>query len=180
MGDGRPEPSRLLHDAAILRDSLVRELLTARLVGVLCAHERDGGIHAVPMWFALVDDRIALATSSASRKVENLARDPRATLVVHDSRAGTEICGLSIRGRVEVVRAGVAGALVDAVHTRYVTPAGLALPVAREFFASDDVALVLTPERAFTWDERGNPATVALRETDGVLPLVPTSPRALH
>jgi hypothetical protein len=51
------------------------------------------------------------------------------------------------------------------------------LPAAAEFLASDDVALLLEPESAFTWDERENPATRALRAAGGALPLVPTSPR---
>ena len=43
--------------------------------------------------------------------------------------------------------------------------------------SSDDVALVLTPESAWTWDERRNPATDALRSSGGALPLEPTAPR---
>ena len=97
--------------------------------------------------------------------------------MIHDSRSGTEICGVSIRGGVELVRGGGAAELVDAVHRRYVTPGGLALPAVTEFLAFDDVALLLAPDSAFTWDERGNPATQALRAAGGALPLVPTSPR---
>ena len=82
----------------MLADPLVAELLGAPLVGVFCTSEPDGVIHAVPMWFAVTDDSIALATSSLSRKVANLRLESRATLVVHDSRPGTEICGVSIRG----------------------------------------------------------------------------------
>jgi nitroimidazol reductase NimA-like FMN-containing flavoprotein (pyridoxamine 5'-phosphate oxidase superfamily) len=175
--DAQPVPSRLLRGGAVLADPLVRELLAARLVGVFCTSEPDGLIHGVPMWFAVFDGRIALATSSRSRKVANLEGDARATLVVHDSRPGMEICGVSIRGRVDVVRGEEASGFVDAVHTRYVTPGGLTLPAAAEFLASDDVALLLAPESAFTWDERDNPATRALRGAGGALPLVSTSPR---
>ena len=161
----------------MLADALVRELLEARLVGVFCTTEADGVIHAVPMWFALVGDTIALATSSRSRKAANLAVGPRATLVVHDSRPGTDICGVSIRGRAAPVEGTPGQALVDAVHARYVAPEGLSLPAAAEIFASDDVALRLVPESAFTWDERASPATLALRASGGALPLVSTSPR---
>src|SRR5262245_57770521 len=175
--DAQPVPSRLLRGGAVLADPLVRELLAARLVGVFCTSEPDGVIHAVPMWYAVVGGRVALATSMRSRKVANLAEDERATLVMHDSRAGTEICGVSIRGRAALVEGDDAGELVDAVHARYVTPGGLALPAAAEFLASDDIALLLAPESAFTWDERANPATRALRGAGGALPLVPTSPR---
>ena len=45
-----------------------------------------------------------------------------------------------------------------------------------EFLAFDDVALVLTPESAWTWDERRNPATDALRRFGGALPLETTAP----
>ena len=175
--DPQPQPSRLLRGRDVLHDPLVRELVEARVVGVFCTHEPDGAIHSVPMWFAAVREGIALATSARSRKVANLALDDRATLVLHDSRPGTEICGVSVVGRVAVVRGREARALVDAVHERYVTPGGLVLPAAAEFLASDDVALRLTPEHAFTWDERRNPATRALRAAGGALPLVPTSPR---
>lgn len=175
--DAQPQPSRLLRGRDVLADPLVRELVDARVVGVLCTHEADGTIHAVPMWFAAAERGIALATSSRSRKVANLEGDDRATLVLHDSRPGTEICGVSIRGRVELVRGDEARRLVDMVHERYVSPGGLALPAAAEFLASDDVALLLEPETAFTWDERRNPATGALRGVGGALPLVPTSPR---
>jgi PPOX class probable F420-dependent enzyme len=175
--DSQPTASRLLRGDAVFSDPLVRELLDARLIGVLATTQRDGAIHAVPMWFARHEDAVVLATSSESRKLANLELDDRATLVVHDSRPGTEVCGVSIRGRIEVVRATDADELVQLVHLRYVTAAGLALPETRTFLAGDDVALRLTPGSSFTWDERGNPATRALRETGGALPLVPTSPR---
>ena len=176
-GDAAPTPSARLEGAQVLGHPLVRELLGARLVGVLATLEPDGGVHAVPLWLALRDDEILFATGAASRKVRNLERDPRATLVLHDSRPGFEICGVSIRGRITVVRAPDAAPLIEIVHRRYVGEEGLALPAAAEFLAGDDVALALRPERAMTWDERDNPATAALRATGAALPLVPTSAR---
>jgi len=120
---------------------------------------------------------VILATSSRSRKARNLHRDPRATLCVHDSRSGTEVCGASLRGRVEIVGGNAATELVGLVHRRYLTEAAEALPAVVEFAAYDDVALVLTPESAWTWDERLNPATEALRLAGGALPLEPTTSR---
>jgi PPOX class probable F420-dependent enzyme len=173
-----PTASRSLRGTAIPSDPLVRELLASRLIAVLSTLEPDGSVHAIPMWFAMHGDHVILATSARSRKARNVERDARATLVVHDSRPGAEVCGVSIRGRVEIVRAPGARALVELVHRRYVTEAGAALPETRAFLAFDDVALRLVPERAFTWDERGNPASRALRDTGGAYALEPTSPRA--
>ena len=166
-----------LRGADVLRDPLVRELLDARLVGVLATLDPDGGVHAVAVWLAEHDGAIVFATNAGSRKVRNLERDPRATLALHDSRPGLEVCGASIRGRVTVVRGGDAVSLVELVHRRYVAAAGLELPAVAEFLEGDDVALLLEVESATTWDERGGGANAALRASGEALPLVPTSAR---
>ena len=173
----QPAPSADLRGEAVLADHLVRELLAARLVGVLATIEPDGSVHAISMWVAPSDDAIVLATGSGSRKVRNLERDARATLVLHDSRSGTDVCGASFRGRAELVRGESAGPLVELVHRRYVSAEGLELREVREFLASDDVAIRFVPEAAVTWDERPSAATRALRAADAALPLAPTTPR---
>jgi PPOX class probable F420-dependent enzyme len=172
-----PTPSRGLVGAAVFRDPLVLELLDKRLVGVLATLEPSGAVHAVPLWFARDDEAILFATGSRSRKVRNLERDPRATLVLHDSRPGFEVCGASIRGRVEIVHGAAAEELVAQVHHRYVTEAGLRLSAAERFLAGDDVALRYVPEATMTWDERGSDAARVLREAGGALALEPTTPR---
>src|SRR5437762_3789905 len=170
-----PTPSRKLIGAAILQDPLVRELVGMRLIGVLATLEPDGSVHAVPMWLAPGDEAILLGSGSRSHKVRNLERDPRATLVLHDSRPGAEVCGASMRGRVEIVRGEDAVARVLEVHQRYVGDARERLPEVEAFLGSDDVALRFVPETAFTWDERGSPAAAVLREAAAAFPLEPTS-----
>lgn len=172
-----PTPSRGLRGDAVLGDPLVRELLAARLVGVLTTLERDGSVHAVPLWLSGENGEIVFATGSASRKVRNLERDPRATLVLHDSRPGAEVCGASLRGRVEIVRGPEARPLIQRVHRRYVTAGGLARPEMKEFLKFDDVALRFHPDAAVTWDERASAAARVLRESGEALPLEPTTPR---
>lgn len=173
-----PTPSRRLKGAEVLADALVRELLDARLVGVFATFDLRGTIHAVPMWYALDEDCVVLATSSLSRKVQNVERDARATIVLHDSRPGFEVCGASIAGRAEIVKSPQAVALVGLVHDRYVTLEGAADAAAAEFLASDDVALRFRPTTALTWDERASAAARALRALGGALPLRPTDPRS--
>src|SRR5262249_36293910 len=132
-----PTPSRD-HDArATLSDPLVRELLAARLVGVLATHRAEGVIDAVPMWYAADGDSVVLATSSRSRKVRNLEADPRATLVLHDSRPGYEVCGTSISGTVEVVPPPAAEELVELVHWRYLHRESADDESVRAFLESD-------------------------------------------
>lgn len=176
MSEHGPTPSRHLRGAAALDDPLVAELLEKRLVAVLATHEPDGAIHAVAIWYARDEDAVLLATGSRSRKVANLLRDARATLMLHDSRPGCEISGASLIGRAEVVDGPAAPALVEVVHRRYLAPGADGLEPVREFFASDDVALRFRPERAFSWDERGSEAAAALAGTDLAYRLEPTSP----
>lgn len=159
-----PEHARLLRGDEVLADPLVRELLGKRLVAVLATIGPEGVPHLTPLWFADDGPAIAMATGAASTKVENLERDARASLVLHDSKAGFAVCGASIEGRVELVGGEAAVALVDRVHARYVASDA---PEVLEFFASDDVALRLVPERAWTWDQRGTQAARA----GGALPL---------
>jgi PPOX class probable F420-dependent enzyme len=173
----QPTPSVELRGEGVLADRLVRELLAARLIGVVATIEPDGSVHAVPMWLAPSDGAILLATGSRSRKVRNLERDPRATLVLHDSRPGADVCGTSMRGRVQLIRGESARPLVERVHRHYVSDAGLTRPEVRAFLASDDVALRFIPEAAVTWDERQSAAAQALRAAGAALPLEPTTPR---
>ena len=175
--DPTPAASRVLRGPDVLADALVRELLEATLVAVLATLEPDGSVHAVPLWLCDGGDAILLATFSRSRKVRNLERDPRATLVLHDSRPGFEVCGVTMRGRAEIVRGAVAGPLVERVHRRYLSEPGYDLPVVRQFLGGDDVALRFVPEEAATWDERANPATALLRAANGARALEPTTPR---
>jgi PPOX class probable F420-dependent enzyme len=172
-----PTPSRRLRGGAILEDPLVRELLALRLVAVLTTLEPDGSVHAVPIWISAEHGEIVLATGSASRKVRNLERDPRATIVLHDSRPGCDIAGVTLRGRIEIVRGAAAAPLIERVHLRYVTAAGLGRSEVRAFLGSDDVALRFLPESATTWDERASAAARVLRESGEALPLEPTTPR---
>lgn len=177
---GEPTPSRVVRGASVFEEPLVRELLGLRLIAVLATFDRGGGIHAVPMWFAATGDAIILSTGSRSRKVRNLELDSRGAVVLHDSRPGFEVCGASIQGRVEVVHGEAAEPLVEAVHRRYVDPAGDRLAGAAEFLASDDVALRLVPEAAITWDERGSDAARALRDGGAAYALEPTDSRSGH
>src|SRR5438552_8448162 len=124
----QPSPSRTLRGDDVFADELVQELLEARLVAVLAMLEADGSVHAVPMWVCATDRDVVLATGSGSRKLRNLERDPRATLVLHDSRSGCEVCGVSMRGRIEIVRPPHSRPLIERVHRHYITADGLDLP----------------------------------------------------
>jgi PPOX class probable F420-dependent enzyme len=173
-----PVPSKRVRGDAVLGDPLILELLNARLVGVFATLNRDGTIHAVPMWFAPHERSILFATGSRSEKVANLEVDSRSTLVIHDSRPGYEVCGVSMAGHAEIVRDVDAQPLVRHVHRRYIDESRDMPQAVRAFLDSDDVALRFRPQSAFTWDQRETEANIALRVAAGALPLLTTDARS--
>lgn len=152
-------------------EPLATELLTAPHVATLATHDADGAIHAVAMWFQWDGaETIHLPTSGASRKVRNVRRDPRATVLVHDSRGGLDVRGLTLAGHIEVLEGAEASAIADAVHRRYVEAHGLALAPVADFLAYDDVVLALAIEQASGWDETATEAARALRTSGAAIP----------
>lgn len=68
---------------------------------VLATARPDGRPHAAPVWYDLDDDGAFVFTTGADTvKGRNLARDPRATLVVQDDRPPFSF--VVIEGRAEI------------------------------------------------------------------------------
>ena len=148
-----------------LPEPLATELLTSPLVANLATLNADWSIHLVPVWF--LSERLALLvpTSGNSRKARNLERDPRSTVMLHESRGGIDVRGLTLVGHAQIVRGAEAVALNDRIHRKYVSAQGLALERVRDFLASDDVTLRFVVEHATWWDETETDAARDLRES---------------
>jgi PPOX class probable F420-dependent enzyme len=151
-------------DHDLLTDQLVAELLEARLVANLATLNRDGSVHLVAMWFLYSDGALLIPTSGATRKVRNLERDARATIMVDDSRGGFDLRGVTLIGHAEIVRGERARELNPRVHLKYVTREGLALEPVRTYLATDDVTIAFRPERVSSWDLRSTEQCRALGE----------------
>ena len=64
---------------------------------------RDGSVHLVPMSYLLWNGEIGLWTDPRSRKIANLRRDPRVTVLIEDGEQVSEFRGLQVRGHAEIV-----------------------------------------------------------------------------
>lgn len=137
-------------------------LLGARLMANLATHARDGAIHLVPMWFLWDGQAILIPTNHATQKVRNLERDPRASVMVDDSRDGFDLRGVTVMGKVALVRAPESFRLNRTIHLKYLTVAERDSARADAYLSTDDVTIRLKPIRAFAWDLRhttsGSPA----------------------
>jgi PPOX class probable F420-dependent enzyme len=85
-----------------MTDAEMAEFLTTERTLQVASIGADGAPHLVPMWFGLIDGRIAMWTYARSQKAVNLRRDPRLTCLVEAGERYGELRGVSIAGRAEL------------------------------------------------------------------------------
>ena len=174
-GEHRPAATR---DASALSHPVAAELLHAPVVATLATFDAAGEPYLNAMWFAWEGGRFLFGTGATTRKVANVERDARGSVLVHDSRAGFDVVGLRANGRMRVVRGSAGAALVRRVHARYLTEAAWEIPSVRAFLEANDVALELVPEIGVAMGRAraaGEPRPP--RRLGGYRPLAPTTPR---
>jgi PPOX class probable F420-dependent enzyme len=135
------------------------------LIANLATLNPDGSTHLVGMWFLWDGESLQLPTSGVTRKARNLERDPRATVMIDDSRGGFDLRGITLTGRAVVLRGPDALAVNRRIHLKYLTERGRELEVVDRYLATDDVTIRFTPERASSWDLRNTDQGRAVAET---------------
>jgi PPOX class probable F420-dependent enzyme len=135
-------------------DEAAEFLATERTVQVASIGP-DGTPHLVPMWFAVIDGRIAFWTYAKSQKALNLRRDPRVTCLVEAGDSYGELRGLSITGRAEI--ADDYDTVFDvgaAVYARYRGDMSHESRKGVENEARKRVAIFVNPLTTVSWDHR--------------------------
>jgi PPOX class probable F420-dependent enzyme len=115
----------------------------------------DGVPHLVPMFFAVLDGRIAMWTYAKSQKAANLRRDPRIACLLEAGEAYGDLRGVSITGRAElhddydtVFDVG------SALYSRYQGDMSHASRAGVEAEARKRVAIFVDPVKTVSWDHR--------------------------
>jgi PPOX class probable F420-dependent enzyme len=155
----------------VLGGELARELLGARLIANLATIDADGGVHLVGMWFLWDGEVLLLPTSDTTRKAKNIARDPRATIMIDDSRGGFDLRGITLVGRAELLGGDEALATNRRIHLKYVTERGRNLEPVDRYLATDDVTIRFVPERVSAWNLRDTKQGQALLAEEEFHPL---------
>jgi len=138
-----------------MTDAEVAEFLATEKTLQVASIGPDGTPHLVPMWFAVVDGRIAFWTFAKAQKTLNLRRDPRITCLVEAGDSYGELRGVSITGRAELVEDF--DRVLDvgmAVYSRYHPDMNDALRAGVEAQASKRVVVFVNPEKTASWDHR--------------------------
>jgi PPOX class probable F420-dependent enzyme len=91
-------------DQIRMTEGEVREFLADAQTIVINSIGPDGVPHPMPMWFGVEDDgAIVMTTFRKSQKVKNLERDPRVSLLVEDGTVYSELRGVVIYGKAEII-----------------------------------------------------------------------------
>jgi PPOX class probable F420-dependent enzyme len=149
-------------------DALLDRLLIANLASI----NPNGTVHLVAMWYRREGDAILFPTSRHTRKAKNLRREPRATAMIDQSRAGLDLRGVQIKGSVELVEGAEARRLNHSIHERYITALGLAQDAVVAYLGEgDDVTVRLSIDRVSSWNLADGAAGRALRGAGRAHPL---------
>lgn len=81
----------------------IEAFLASQRTAILVTLGSSGHPHAVAMWFALIDGVIWFETKAKAQKALNLARDPRATVLVEDGLTYDSLRGVSLEGNARIV-----------------------------------------------------------------------------
>lgn len=146
MTDSSPYPQ-----APPLTDAELTEFLESSDVARLATHNEDGSIHLAPMHYAYEAPYVVMGTQTTSRKVRNIMRDPRVT-VLFDTAAPRPI-GAVPYGTAEPDFDDVVGKRA-AIFRRYM-PDDAAVSFAHDLADTwQPVVIRVRPDRVVTYDYR--------------------------
>ena len=138
-----------------MTDAEAAEFLAHQRTLQLASIGPDGVPHLVPMWFKVIDGRIAMWTYAKSQKAANLRRDPRLTCMVEAGETYGELRGVTITGRAEIHDDyDTAYRIGEALYRRYQGDMSHASRAGVEAEARKRVAVFIDPVRTVTWDHR--------------------------
>jgi PPOX class probable F420-dependent enzyme len=142
-----------LRDRIALSPEEQASFLESSRTAVLCTLDRHGYPHAVAMWYCIIDGLVHMTSFRKAQKVVNVRRDPRVALLVESGERYTDLRGLMIRGRGEVI--DDPDLCIDVLMQVQKRHGGAADPSLRDALrgqAAKRAVIRIHPERVSTWD----------------------------
>jgi nitroimidazol reductase NimA-like FMN-containing flavoprotein (pyridoxamine 5'-phosphate oxidase superfamily) len=101
-----------------LTESEIDSFLEKAPIARICTLNKDGTIHAAPVWFRYRHGKIVFGTPTRSRKARNLRRDDRITALIDVEGPPTR--GVIVYGRAEMKMSGLEQAVW--IFSKYMKP----------------------------------------------------------
>ena len=127
------------------------DFLRAHRKAALATIGEDGFPHVVAMNFFTKDGTFYMTSYAKAQKVLNIRRNPKVALMVEAGDKYSELQGVLMRGRCEIVEGedAVRAAFTDMARARGAT---YERPSAASDSAPKRVVLKITPEKITSWD----------------------------
>jgi len=127
----------------------VLEFLNYVTVARVCTHNKDGSIHAAPVWFYYEGGKIIFGTPEESVKARNIRRDNQVTILVDDEGPPTR--GVIIYGEAELTKEKIDESALKVFSRRMDSQRALDY---REglFKLTNWVTVVITPKKIASYD----------------------------
>lgn len=121
---------------------------------------QDGWPHLAPMWYVIDGGKVVFRSFAKSQKIVNLSRDSHLTVLVEEGAAYSELQGVMIKGRAQLVTDrdyvlsvyGKLAAKYPMINDRTTDLSPEALEAAFGRFAEKNTAVVVDPARIVSWD----------------------------
>src|SRR5579862_4076464 len=139
----------------------VQVFLAEERTCTMCTVHPDGSIHAVAMWYALLDGVVTVETKAKSQKIQNLRRDPRITFLVEAGHSYEELRGVEVVGRAKIVEdTDSMWKFGLSMWERYISPYTEDQRPLVEDMIKNRVLITVDVTKVVTWDHRklGSPA----------------------
>jgi PPOX class probable F420-dependent enzyme len=133
-----------------LADERIQRYLATKEVVVLATVGPDGAPLAMPMWFLHGAEALAMISVAGTRKVRNIRRDPRVSVVAESVGPAGDVRGVTVQGRAELLddtpeRRALADRFLAKYHPRLERLwGGRAMP-------ADRVLFTIAPTRVRSW-----------------------------
>jgi PPOX class probable F420-dependent enzyme len=142
-------------DAVRMSPEEVDDFLRSERTATMCTMHPDGSIHAVAMWYAFLDGRLAIETKRKSQKIQNLHRDPRLTFLVEAGDKYENLRGVELVGRARIVDdPAPAWEFGVSMWERYISPYSDEQRPLVEAMMHNRVVVVIDVTRVVSWDHR--------------------------
>lgn len=109
------------------KQTIINDFLQQPLIARMATADKNSQPHVVPVWFGWDGATVWISSYSNTRKVKELEKNPRISVVVDDAKADGENNGVIFEGSVELIREPREFLCEKFVwiYTRYLGPEGV-------------------------------------------------------
>jgi PPOX class probable F420-dependent enzyme len=139
-----------------LTDDEAWQRLGETRTGIVVTLRSDGRPLPLPVWFVVIDRTICFGTPPSAKKVVRLRNDARVSFLVESGDRWTELSGVVVQGRADLVDDPAVTAQVEAMlNEKY---AGLGAPrgdvpqATRQHYAAHVIVRLVPDEPLLSWD----------------------------